>query len=127
MKSLQNEEKEKKGDGPTANKGPCKYFLTESGSRRGQACKWAHQLDKSDKSGGERRCFTCGATQHMAKDCPRKETPPNELGIVFLSPKMPMANLTLKDISRKSFADVEGEGPERQPPRSCACKETAWP
>ena len=68
VKSPQNEEKEKKGDGPTANKGPCKYFLRESGCRRGQACKWAHQLDKSDKS---RRCFTCGATQHMAKDCPQ--------------------------------------------------------
>ena len=75
VKALQGEDREKKGDSPTTSaKGPCRYFLTESGCRRGQSCKWAHQLETGDKQNQERRCFTCGATQHLARDCPRKET-----------------------------------------------------
>ena len=75
VKALQGEDKDKKGDSPTTSaKGPCRYFLTESGCRRGQSCKWAHQLETGDKQNQERRCFTCGATQHLARECPRKET-----------------------------------------------------
>ena len=39
VKALQNEEKEKKGESATTAKGPCRYFLTKSGCRRGQSRK----------------------------------------------------------------------------------------
>ena len=59
---------DKKVDGQQTSKGPCRYFLSETGCRKGQTCKWVHQAEAGDK-----RCYVCGATQHYAKDCPRRE------------------------------------------------------
>ena len=46
----------------------CKFFLTESGCRKGKACKFSH-----DQKDGKRRCFGCGSTQHMAGACPNSK------------------------------------------------------
>ena len=45
---------------------PCKFYLTESGCKRGKACKWPHISDGS----GTKRCFNCGSTKHFAQECP---------------------------------------------------------
>lgn len=45
----------------------CKFFLTDSGCRRGKTCKWSH-----DQRDDRKRCWTCGAVDHMAPTCPRK-------------------------------------------------------
>ena len=47
-----------------------KFFLTESGCRRGKECTWAH-----DEKDGKRRCYVCGSTEHLATTCPRPKTP----------------------------------------------------
>lgn len=52
------------------NKRPCKFFLTDQGCRKGKGCKWSHEL-KDDK-----RCYTCGATNHMSNTCPTKSDAP---------------------------------------------------
>ena len=45
---------------------PCRFFfLTEKGCRRGRACKWSH--DQKDQ---RMRCWSCGASEHLRKDCP---------------------------------------------------------
>ena len=52
--------KEKKED--------CKFFLTESGCRRGRDCPWSHEM-RDEK----RRCFACGSPDHMANACTRSK------------------------------------------------------
>ena len=47
-------------------KGECKFFLTESGRRRGKECPWSHEM-KDD----QRRCYVCGSPSHMANACTR--------------------------------------------------------
>ena len=49
-------------------KQPCKFFLTDSGCRRGKDCRWSHDL-KDD----QRRCYSCGSTKHLAPNCPTKD------------------------------------------------------
>ena len=44
---------------------PCKFFLTEKGCRRGRGWRWSH--DQKDE---RMRCWSCGASEHMRKDCP---------------------------------------------------------
>ena len=44
---------------------PCKFFLSEKGCRRGRGCKWSH--DQKDE---KMRCWSCGASEHLRKDCP---------------------------------------------------------
>ena len=70
LKSIQPSDKKVDGQqtGKEGTKGPCRYFLSETGCRKGQSCKWLHQAEPGDK-----RCYVCGATQHYAKECPRKE------------------------------------------------------
>ena len=53
-----NEEQESK-------RKPCRFFLTETGCKRGRACQFGHVPD------GERRCWACGAKDHMANNCKR--------------------------------------------------------
>ena len=55
----------KKGDGRRQTQ-PCKFFLTEEGCRRGANCSFAHEGEKAG------RCWTCGSTKHMKKDCPTR-------------------------------------------------------
>ena len=65
LKSIQPSDKKVDGQqtGKEGTKGPCRYFLSETGCRKGQSCKWLHQAEPGDK-----RCYVCGATQHYAKE-----------------------------------------------------------
>ena len=53
-----------------AKRKPCKFFLTDSGCRRGRGCPFGHQLDD------EKRCWTCGGKDHMATTCPTAKEKP---------------------------------------------------
>ena len=44
---------------------PCRFFLTDAGCKRGRGCQFGHVPD------GERRCWACGAKDHMANTCKR--------------------------------------------------------
>eukprot|EP00435_Cladocopium_sp_Y103_P047483 s1575_g14.t1 len=49
---------------------PCKFWLTESGCKQGQRCRWPHPWEGvSDKSS---RCWNCSSSQHLQQDCPYK-------------------------------------------------------
>ena len=45
----------------------CKFFTTDGGCKKGRMCKWSHVPDD------QRRCWNCGAKDHFATSCPRKE------------------------------------------------------
>ena len=77
LKSLEVEGGEKGKPKPREGQGEeprpksrCKFFLTESGCRRGKECTWAH-----DEKDGKRRCYVCGSTEHLATTCTRPKTP----------------------------------------------------
>eukprot|EP00438_Fugacium_kawagutii_P029791 Skav227164 [mRNA] locus=scaffold502:278286:285743:- [translate_table: standard] len=57
--------KERKED--EREKPVCRFFLTDGGCKRGKSCKWSHDV-KDEK----RRCWTCGAVDHMSSQCPRR-------------------------------------------------------
>ena len=52
------------GDGEEPPK--CRFYLTESGCRKGRSCDWSH-----DQTDGRRRCYACASPEHMAPECPR--------------------------------------------------------
>ena len=54
--------------GEDSKPAPCRFFHTEQGCRKGNACKWSHEVKDDQK-----RCWTCGATTHMSPQCPTKE------------------------------------------------------
>ena len=45
----------------------CRFFLSDSGCRRGKDCTYAHESGSTEKQG---RYWTCGAKGHMKPDCP---------------------------------------------------------
>ena len=49
-------------------KKPCKFFLTDSGCKRGRNCQFGHMPDD------QKRCWSCGSKEHMAPSCPRAES-----------------------------------------------------
>ena len=57
----------------------CKFYLTPEGCRKGRDCKFSHT-----EKDGKRRCYVCGAEEHLAPACPRKGTgegsPPKQKG-----------------------------------------------
>ena len=52
---------------------PCKYFLRQSGCRRGTKCPFQHSLDSLSKQEKAKKCLACGAEDRRAKDCPTKK------------------------------------------------------
>ena len=58
----------KKEDQKPVDVRPCKFFLTESGCRKGKQCRFGH-----DQKDDQRRCYSCGSTLHMVGSCPVKE------------------------------------------------------
>eukprot|EP00435_Cladocopium_sp_Y103_P074788 s90_g51.t1 len=48
----------------------CKFFLTDSGCRRGKECTWSHE-----EKDGKRRCYVCGSVEHLAPSCTRPKAP----------------------------------------------------
>ena len=67
---------EAKGDGKSGGKDrasgghPCRFFLSDGGCKKGKACSWPHVMDD------QKRCWTCGSTQHFSPACDR----PREAG-----------------------------------------------
>ena len=45
----------------------CRFFLTDGGCKKGRLCSWRHTLVD------QRRCWTCGAKEHMANVRPRPD------------------------------------------------------
>ena len=43
---------------------PCRFFLTDSGCRKGRGCRFNHDL-RDEK----RRCYHCGSPDHLAPQC----------------------------------------------------------
>ena len=68
------EPKNTKGDGkPGPGEKPvCRYFLSDSGCKKGQKCSFPHEWKGVSKQG---RCWNCGSSQHMKSECPVKEAP----------------------------------------------------
>ena len=64
------EKKEMDEKDPSKEKGKCRFFLTDTGCRRGKTCGFSHDL-KDDR----RRCWNCGAVDHMAPACTRSKEP----------------------------------------------------
>ena len=48
----------------------CKFYLSDSGCRKGRECSFSHEV--RDEKG---RCYVCGSTDHMASSCQRPKTP----------------------------------------------------
>ena len=57
----------KSSDGPRT---PCRYFVSDSGCKKGKACPFPHEWGSTNKYG---RCWNCGSNQHRRADCPVKE------------------------------------------------------
>ena len=54
----------------TSSPWPCKFWLTESGCKQGQRCRWPHSWDNvADRAN---RCYLCSSTQHQQQECPTK-------------------------------------------------------
>eukprot|EP00438_Fugacium_kawagutii_P016096 Skav225959 [mRNA] locus=scaffold6030:76316:83572:- [translate_table: standard] len=75
VKALEVENPKGKGkgkDGKTEEeektRGKCRFFLTEGGCRKGKSCSWIHERDE------QKRCWTCGALDHMSPSCTRPKT-----------------------------------------------------
>ncbi|OLP85186.1 Copia protein [Symbiodinium microadriaticum] len=56
---------------PTAPRGSglCKYFVSDKGCRRGNACRYPHTWALLEKGARQRKCLCCGSSQHKVKDC----------------------------------------------------------
>ena len=66
-KGAKSEAKTNPGEKPV-----CRYFLSETGCKKGQKCSFPHEWKGVSKVG---RCWNCGSTQHMRSECPVKEVP----------------------------------------------------
>ena len=77
----------------------CKFYLTDAGCRKGRDCGWAHVSD------GKRRCYGCGATDHLAPDCPRKSS-----SSTAPSPPRPKAAKATDDKAKEEEQSVSSEG-----------------
>ena len=50
----------------------CKYFLRQSGCRRGAKCPYPHDLSGLTKVERSRKCLACGSEEHRQKECPTR-------------------------------------------------------
>ena len=53
---------------PKTYKAPCRFWKSDEGCRKGAECTYLH--DATDMKG---RCFGCGSTNHVKKECPVKK------------------------------------------------------
>ncbi|CAE7236757.1 RE1 [Symbiodinium sp. CCMP2456] len=53
---------------PKRGKGPCKFFQSESGCKRGASCTYTHEF--ASRADRKQRCWSCGATGHRQQECP---------------------------------------------------------
>eukprot|EP00439_Symbiodinium_sp_Y106_P067020 s115_g11.t1 len=47
----------------------CKFFSSDKGCRRGNACRYPHTWALLEKGARQRKCLCCGSTQHKVKEC----------------------------------------------------------
>ena len=45
----------------------CRYFRGEYGCKKGSLCDYRHEWGSDN---GEGRCWNCGSTKHLKKNCP---------------------------------------------------------
>ena len=90
---------EKGADSSSPTEPRCKFYLTDAGCRKGRDCGWAHVSD------GKRRCYGCGATDHLAPDCPRKSS-----SSATPSPPRPKAAKATDDKAKEEEQSVSSEG-----------------
>ena len=67
VKRMEDNKGDGKGGGREKSEGasPCRFFLSDGGCKKGKACTWPHVLDD------QKRCWTCGSTQHFSPSCDR--------------------------------------------------------
>ncbi|CAL1129313.1 unnamed protein product [Cladocopium goreaui] len=70
LKKLEEEKSPTKKEDAREERGKCKFYLSDTGCRRGKSCQWSH--DQKDE---KRRCWTCGSPEHMAPSCTRPKGP----------------------------------------------------
>ena len=75
VKALASGEYEKGSKDEKSAKPACKFWKMDDGCKKGSQCSFMH--DTTEMKG---RCFTCGATTHVKKECPtlKRETPSGE-------------------------------------------------
>ncbi|CAE7198854.1 RE1 [Symbiodinium sp. CCMP2592] len=59
---------------PATGKVPCRFFASDNGCTKGQACKFDHTFPS--KEAKKSRCWFCGSTKHVQKECPVKSGKP---------------------------------------------------
>ncbi|CAE7497148.1 RE1 [Symbiodinium sp. CCMP2592] len=59
---------------PATGKVPSRFFASDNGCTKGQACKFDHTLP--NKEAKKSRCWFCGSTKHVQKECPVKSGKP---------------------------------------------------
>ncbi|CAL1136815.1 unnamed protein product [Cladocopium goreaui] len=86
---------------------PCRFYLTDSGCRRGRGCPFGHQLD------GERRCWTCGGKDHMATACPTtEESKPKAAKFGSKTPEKDVKSATTSPEKSEEQSEATGNGGE---------------
>ena len=75
VKALASGEYDKGSKDEKLTKPACKFWKMDDGCKKGAQCAFMH--DTTEMKG---RCFTCGATAHVKRECPtlKKETPSGE-------------------------------------------------
>ena len=75
----------------TSPKPQCKYFVKQSGCRRGQKCPYPHDWAVFSKAERAKRCLACGSEEHRQKECPTKvqKASPKASGSASLPPSTP--------------------------------------
>ena len=66
LKKLEEERTPTKREDNKEEKGKCRFYLSDTGCRRGKTCQWSH--DQKDE---KRRCWNCGSPEHMSPACTR--------------------------------------------------------
>ena len=74
----------------TSSKVPCRFFASDNGCTKGQACKFDHTF--ATKEAKRNRCWFCGSTKHVQKECPVKAGRPTSPAKARTSPPAPSTN-----------------------------------
>ena len=101
--------KDKGGGGYEEERPRCKFFLSDSGCRKGKECTWVHEIKD-----GQRRCWTCGAIDHMSGSCTRPK------GSKEGSPKGKMAKT---EVNQEAGSKKKEEGEDEESEKGSSVKD----